>query len=447
ELCVAGAGSGSLGHHRVHSRLATDATGAGGYVCDADCIANFRRAKVVNTAFAAPPGVARLQQRALSIGVLFAVIFLVGIFFDRATFWRAYLIGYLFWTGIALGSLALLMLQHLTGGGWGLGIRRVLEAATRTLPVMAVLCIPIIIGSASIYPWRQPEAATELGAKATLFLNLRFFIVRAVVYFAIWLVLTYFLNAWSQSQDRTASREFGKKMRLLSGPGLVLFVLTVTFAAIDWVMSMSPEWSSTIFGLLFVAAFALGALAFVVAAMALLSRTEPMSEVVAPLHFHDLGKLLLALVMLWAYFAFSQYLIIWSGNLPEEIQWYLPRTRGAWGGIALAVVILHFAVPFLFLLSRRLKRNPNKLVLVAVFILIMRYVDLLWVVAPNFSHEAFHVSWMDLVSPVGFGGVWLATFFWQLRQRPVMPINDPQFPSVLEQAHSQHGDEFIDETA
>jgi hypothetical protein len=227
-------------------------------------------------------------------------------------------------------------------------------------------------------------------------------------------------------------------MRLLSGPGMVLFVLTVTFAAIDWFMSLDPEWSSTIYGFIFVASWALSALAFVIAVLARLSMNEPMKHVVAPLHFHDLGKLLLALTMLWAYFAFSQFLIIWSGNLPEEISWYLRRTRAGWGAIALAVVILHFALPFLFLLSRALKRDPRKLVFVAGWILLMRLIDLLWIIAPEFTGEDFHISWMDVVAPIAFGGLWLATFSWQLSKRSLIPINDPQYESVLAQAHAGH---------
>lgn len=405
----------------------------------------------MSTAYTAPPEVTRMQRLALIVGVVGLLFFGAGAFFDPVQFWRSYLAGYLFWLGIPVGALALLLLQHLTGGGWGMVIRRVLEAATRTLTLMLLLFLPILLGAHSIYEWTHPDKIAEhpaLVEKARLYLNLPFFGLRAVIYFAIWLLLAFFLNRWSREQDRTADRRFSKKMRMLSGPGLVLFVGTVTFAAIDWVMSLDPEWSSTIFGLLFVAAWSLSALAFTVAILAWLTKREPMSQVVAPLHFHDLGKLLLALVMLWAYFAYSQYLIIWSGNLPEEIRWYLPRTHGAWGGIALAVIVLHFALPFLFLLSRRFKRNPNKLVLVAVLILIMRYVDLLWVVEPNFSHETFHLSWMDLVAPIGFGGLWLAAFFRQLGKRPLMPINDPELPSVLAQAHAQHhSEDFVEEAA
>jgi len=225
-------------------------------------------------------------------------------------------------------------------------------------------------------------------------------------------------------------------MRVLSGPGMVLFVFTVTFASIDWFMSLDPLWSSTIYGFIFVASWSLSALAFTIAAMAALSKHEPMSNVVAQLHFHDLGKLLLALVMLWTYFAFSQFLIIWSGNLPEEIGWYLARLHGAWGAIALAVVILHFAFPFLFLLSRSLKRNAGKLVIVAVLILVMRLVDLFWMIGPTFSGEHFHVSWMDFVAPLALGGLWLAFFARELGRRALIPINDPLYETVLEQKHA-----------
>jgi hypothetical protein len=399
---------------------------------------------VSSTAYTAPPQAARLVRVMLIIAMVFLVLLLIGaVTQSPAQFAQSYFVGYIFWLGIPVGSLALLMLQHLTGGGWGMVIRRVLEASTRTLPLMALLFIPVLLSAHSLYEWTHPDivaAHPVLAEKVRLYLNLKF---------AIWLALEFFLNRWSLAQDRTSDRELSKKLRLLSGPGMVLFVLTVTVAAIDWIMSLNPEWSSTIFGLLFVAAWGLSALAFTVAILAWLTKREPMSHVVAPLHFHDLGKLLLALVMLWAYFAYSQYLIIWSGNLPEEIRWYLPRTRGAWGAIILAVVILHFGLPFLLLLSRRFKRNPHKLVIVAVLILVMRYIDLLWVVEPNFAHDGgFHLSWLDFVSPICLGGIWLAAFFWQLGKRPLMPINDPQFPSVLAQAHEhQHSEDFIEEAA
>jgi hypothetical protein len=399
----------------------------------------------MNGAYSAPPEVSRWRQRALIVAVVFTLLFVVGAFINRAQFFHSYLVAYLFWTGIALGSLAILLLQHLTGGAWGLVIRRVVEAATRTIPLMAVLFIPIILGAHQIYPWTHHEEMSKTPAlqqKARLYLNLPFFSGRAALYFAVWILTAYLLNKWSQEQDFTADRRFAKRMRILSGPGFLVFVLTVTFASVDWAMSLNPEWFSTIYGLLFVIAWALSALAFVIAVMSFLTNREPMSQIVRPNHFQDLGKLMLAFVMLWAYFAFSQFLIVWSGNLPEEIQWYLPRLRGGWGVIAVAVVFFHFAFPFLLLLSASLKRNARKLLMLAGLILLMRLIDLFWMIAPEFSHTGFHVSWMDVVAPIAMGGLWFTVFAWQLRKRPLIPINDPQYDSVLAQAqapvHAEH---------
>ena len=389
----------------------------------------------------APSSVNRVQRNALIVGVLFTVLLLVGFILDRDQFFHSYLLAFSFWAGISIGALALLMLQHLTGGGWGLVIRRVLEAMTRTLPLILVLFVPILLGAHRIYSWTDVHEVAEhpVLAEKSKYLNLPFFTVRAAIYFAIWLALAYFLNRWSLLQDRTADRKYKKNMSVLSGPGMVLFVFTVTFASIDWFMSLDWEWSSTIYGFIFVAAWGLSALAFTIAVMAALSKQEPMNNVVAQLHFHDLGKLLLAFVMLWSYFAFSQFLIIWSGNLPEEISWYLPRIHGAWGAIALAVVLLHFAFPFLFLLSRSLKRDAGKLVIVAVLVLVMRLVDLFWMIAPNFTHEHFQVGWMDLVAQIAMGGLWVGVFARALTARPLIPINDPLYETVLEQKHAHAG--------
>jgi len=379
-----------------------------------------------------PPNMSDFQKRALIVGIVGLVALVASAFFNGHRFFESYLIGWTFWTGITIGSLALLMLQHLTGGGWGLVIRRSLEAATRVLPLMAILFVPILLGAHSIYHhWTDPTE--EVVRFKTPYLNLKFFAIRAVVYFAIWGTLAFLLNQWSLAQDRTADNRYTKNMRVLAGPGMVALIFSVTFASIDWYMSLEPEWFSTIYGFIYVAAWTLSALAFVIAVMAALSREEPMKRIVAPLHFHDLGKLLLALVMLWAYFAFSQYLIIWSGNLPEEIGWYLKRIHGGWGALIITIGILHFAAPFLFLLSRSVKRNPRKLVIIAVVILVMRMVDLLWMLVPAFPGHTW--IWLDVISLVGFGGLWLAFFTWQLSKRSLIPINDPQFESTLEQMH------------
>lgn len=389
---------------------------------------------MISNSYTAPPELKGTRTRVLIVGAIFSVLSVAGAFFDRTRFFHAYLLGFIFWSGITLGSLALLMLQHLTGGAWGLVIRRVLEAATRTLPLLLILFVPIALGLRKIYSWTSAEEmgrSAALKAKAMHYLNPSFFVTRAAVYFTIWSLLAILLNWFSLEQDHTADPKLGRRMRMLSGPGLVLFVLTVTFASIDWVMSLDPTWSSTIFGLIFVASWSLSALAFAILALAWLSRREPMNEVVQAAHFHDLGNLTLALVMLWAYFAFSQYLIIWSGNLPEETTWYVARKQGGWGAIALSIVILQFAFPFLTLLSRALKESPQKLAMLALLILAMRLVDVFWLIEPTFSPGHFQLSWMDIVAPIAMGGLWLATFCWQLEKLPLLPINDPQLEQAL----------------
>lgn len=387
-----------------------------------------------------PAELGRVSVRALIVGGVFTVLLLIGLFVDRAQFFHSYLVGFIFWTGITLGSLALLMLQHLTGGVWGLVIRRVLEASTRTLPLMLILFVPIIFGLKLIYPWTSSEFMSQTAAlqQKTTYLNPGFFIIRAAIYFAFWSLCAGLLNWLSLQQDRTAHKRIRKQLQMISGPGLGLLIVSITFAAIDWVMSLEPAWSSTIFGLIFVASWSLSALAFAIVTMSWLSKRAPMDKVAQPRHFHDWGNLLLAIVMLWTYFAFSQYLIIWSGNLPEETIWYVARKHGGWGVIALAIVILQFAFPFLTLLSRAAKKSSERLATLAALILVMRVIDVIWLIEPAFNAEHFHVSWMDIVAPVAIGGLWIATFAWQLQKRPLIAINDPQVEQALETAHAGH---------
>jgi len=394
----------------------------------------------MQTGYIPPPELKRVSTLALAVGALFLALFVFGLLIDRAQFFHAYLVGFIFWIGITIGSMALLMLQHLTGGAWGLIIRRVLEAATRTLPLMLILFLPILLRLNLIYPWTnraEMDQVPALREKAAHYLNPAFFTARALVYFAIWLLMMWLLNAWSLEHDRTANGRVLKRLQMMSGPGLGLLIITITFAAIDWVMSLDPAWSSTIFGLIFVASWSLSALAFGILVMSWLARREPMNAVVRTSHFHDWGNLLMALVMLWMYFAFSQYLIIWSGNLPEETVWYVARKHGGWGVIALGIVILQFAFPFLTLLSRAAKKSPQRLGMLALLILIMRVVDVIWLIEPSFNRERFHLSWMDLAAPIAIGGLWIATFAWQLQKRSLVPVNDPQLEQALT-AHAGH---------
>jgi hypothetical protein len=390
---------------------------------------------MTNRGYSPPVELARMRNVTLIVGAALFVLLLLGFFINRDQFFHAYLVGFIFWTGITVGSLALLSLQHLTGGAWGLVIRRVLEASTRTLPLIIVLFVPIALGLKHIYSWTNSEVMGQSPAlqdKAAHYLKPSLFVVRSIIYFAIWFILAWFLNRLSLQQDREPSRGLRKQMQMLSGPALVLFVFTVTFASIDWVMSLDPAWSSTIFGLIFVAAWAMSAMAFTIVVTSWLSDREPMNRVLQPSHFHDLGNLTLTLVMLWTYFSFSQYLIIWSGNLPEETTWYVARKHGGWGVIALAIVILQFAFPFLILLSRAAKKSAGRLARLAVLILVMRVVDVIWLVEPTFAPGHLRLSWMDFVAPLAIGGLWLGMFGWQLQTRPLLPLGDPELEAALE---------------
>jgi len=391
----------------------------------------------------ARPDFDSLRRRALIVGIAGLVIGLIGAIINRGEFFRAYLLGYVFWLGIPLGCFAILMLQHMSGGVWGLVTRRVLEGATRTFPLLAVLFIPLLFGLSRIFPWASSEALAadpELShsvEEKRLYLNVGFFIGRALFYFAVWIVVTIFLNRWSREQDKTGERLITQRLQGLSGPGLVLYGLTVTFAAIDWIMSLDPKWFSTIFGLLIMGGQGLAAMAFVIAVMVLLATRKPMSEVLKPQHLHDLGKLMLAFLMIWAYFAFSQFLIIWAGNLPEEIPWYVKRIQSSWKWVGIGLIALHFALPFVLLLSRDLKRNARLLSIVAIGVIVMRFVDLIWLTGPELHGGSFDLNWMDFILPVGIGGIWLWFFVTQLTSRPLLPVGDPYIEDVFK-SHAPH---------
>jgi NADH:ubiquinone oxidoreductase subunit 6 (subunit J) len=280
------------------------------------------------------------------------------------------------------------------------------------------------------------------------YLSIEWWIFRAVLYFVWWGVMVYLLNKWSWQQDQSDNYEDSAKFLAdaskFSGPTMVFFVLVVSFAAIDWVMTLDPHWYSTMWGFLFVAGWALSCFCFMVAIMAALADKPPMNRVLGKRHFHDIGKLMLALVMVWAYFNFSQYLIIWSGNLPEETNWYLTRQEGAWGAIGAILIILHFAFPFLVLLSRDIKRNARWLAYLAFFILLLRLVDMYYMIGPSprigmHGQEvpfALSFSWMDIVAPIAVGGIWLWWFFGKLMKRPLVPVNDPFLENAIE--HGKH---------
>jgi len=393
-----------------------------------------------------PPVVKTIYQRSLIIGGIFAVISLILAVLRPDEFYRGYLLGFMCWLGVALGSMAILMIRHLTGGGWGMVIRRILGASMRTLPLLAILFIPLIIAVAQhrVYPWAMPlssiqddhirEHLTKNSFIKDAYLNFSGFLFRAIIYFAIWNVLSFLLSHWSRQTDRAGAPDNTQKFKAVAGPGLILYGFTISFAAIDWVMSLDPSWISTIFGLIILIGEVLSAMCFAVVVERILFNYKPMSEMLKPDFVHDHGKWMLTFIMVWAYFSFSQWLIIWAGNLPNEITFYLKRLSFGWGWVALILPLFHFAVPFVILLSRPFKRNIRKLVWLAVWLMLMRWVDLFWIIEPNFS-KTFTITIADIVVPIAIGGFWLAYFFRNLGSLPLLPVHDPSAGEVLQHHH------------
>ena len=392
----------------------------------------------------APAEINRWRTLALGVGGVALIIWAVGLYFDKEQALLSWLLGFIFWGGIGIGCLGVLMLQYLTGGAWGVVIRRILEAGTRTLPVIIIMFIPLAIGvyTHSFYEWTNMSPDDHAIKERGIYLLPWFWIVRSGIYFALWGVMVYLLNKWSAQQDQTKtvedSRLLLERASRFSGPTMVVYALVVTFAVVDWMLTLDPHWFSTIWGLLFVAGWALSCFCFVVANLAYLSDKAPMNRVVGKRHFHDLGKLMLALVMVWAYFNFSQFLIIWAGNLPEETGWLLTRMKGGWGYIGVGLILFHFAFPFLVLLQQDFKRKARWLATLAIFILVMRIVDMFYLIGPSarvaadsFAPGTFSVSWMDFVAPVAVGGIWLWWFFGELMKRPLVPAMDPYFEGAI----------------
>ncbi len=384
----------------------------------------------------APAAWADKRRFALIVGAVATALMAVGFFLNPEQFLRSWLLGWVFWVGLGLGCLGLLMLQYLTGGAWGVMIRRLLEAGTRTIWLLAILGLPVFAGVKTLYVWSHPDPNDQVLMAKVGYLNVPFFLARVVLYFGFWLGLAGLLNKWSTNLDHAAADyATEKKIKTLSGPGLALFVLSIAFAAVDWVMSLEPHWFSTIFGLLWLICLVLTAHSFTIAVLYFLTQHGgPLGAVVNRHHFHDLAKLLFAFVMVWAYFAFSQYLIIWSGNLPEEITWYVTRLHHGWQWFGLSLVVFQFAVPFLLLMPRSFNFNAALVLKIAGLILFMRLVDLFWLTAPAFHPKALSIHWMDLVAPVAVGGWWVSEYLRQLAMRPLLMVGT----SGLEEA-LQHG--------
>ena len=379
----------------------------------------------------------RIQKRAFLLGI--AALGLAALDGIRAPeqFFRSYLLAFVFWLGFPLGCAAFLMVHHLTGGFWGVPIRRPLEAGTRTLPLLTVLALPLLLGLGRLYSWMHADlvAADAVLKFKQPYLNLPFFLIRNVIYFAVWWALARRLNRWSDEQDRTGDPALAGRLENMSGPGLVLYGLTVTFFSIDWIMSLEPHWFSTIFGMIFMVLQVLSALALTILVAGLLSEREPIASAITPDRSNDLGNFVLTFVMLSAYLAFSQFLIIWAGNLTQEIPWYVTRAAGGWAAVAVFLILFSFAIPFYLLLMRAIKRRVETLSTLCGALIVITFVDVYWMVAPAFEKAGPRFYLLDFLLPVGMGGIWVAAFVRQLKSRPLLPLHDTRFEGAL-----QHGD-------
>jgi hypothetical protein len=409
----------------------------------------------------APASVLRWRKRALLIALVFAILAVVdalighdGLAFDYVL--RGWLMGLMICLSFCTGGLALLMVQWVSGGKWGLLIRRPLEAMSRTLPLIFLMFLPIAIYAKRLYLWARilnPEAALRAGlidgmqahaiAYKRPYLNLEGFWIRGVVYFIIFAIFTYFLNRWSLQRDTDTSRSswsWQKRFENLSGAGLVIYSLVLTGMCVDWTMSLDPTWYSSMYGFLFLVSQGYAALAMAVLIVLALSQYEPINAILRTREQHDLGKLLFAFVMLNIYIAFSQYLIIWSGNLPNEIRWYMDRITGGWGPVAGLDFLFHWVLPFFLLLSRDIKRNKKKLATVCCIMIFARFVDTWWLIAPSFADQRrnlhFSAGMLQYIFvPVAMTGLWVAYLVYQLRQRNVVAVNDPHLAEILEPEH------------
>jgi hypothetical protein len=353
---------------------------------------------------------------------------------------RAYLVAYIYWLMIPLGCMAILMMHHLTGGWWGYPIRRLLEAGTRTIGWMAALFIPILLGMRQIYPWM-----TDTGSMAgdpnfqfkLEYLRPSFFVARVVIYFVILLILSYFLNKWSREQDRAGDPVLAKKLEGISGPGLILWGIVVTYSMIDWVMSLEPRWFSTIYGMVFMIVGALTAISFVIFVLRRLAEAPPIKDTATASEYNDLGNLMLTFTMLWAYLSFSQFLIIWSGNIKDEIPWYMTRAMGPWAGVAVVLIVLHFAVPFLLLLQRNIKRRVQRLSKIAAMMMVLSFIDVYWLIVPAYEKDSPQIGpfLLDVLFLAVIGAIWISAFYRELKKMPLLPLHDPRFEGELQHEH------------
>ena len=359
-------------------------------------------------------------MRALIVGAIAAVVSIIGAVFQHAQFFQSYLFAWLSWSGLPFGALVIVMMQFLTGGKWGLALRGLSTAAFRTLPFIAVLFVPVLLGLHDLYGWSNGARGEAPGYHhKAQYLNVPFFTARSVFYFAVLAIIGMLLRRWMKARGDT--KPVSRRVAALSAVGLIVYVLCMNFASTDWVMSLTPEWYSTVFVEVFAGGQFLSALALMTAVLCLFAAQFSLGDIIPAKVFQDLGSMLVAFVIFWAYVSFSQFLIIWSGNLPKEISWYLARSGGGWPWLAVALALGQLFLPFALLLSRERKRHPRRLARVCFCILGANVLNNFWLVAPTFHPRGIYVHWLDLTVWLALGGFWFALFFYFLKQQPLLP--------------------------
>jgi hypothetical protein len=368
------------------------------------------------------------QRIAIGCAVAGSAACLIGVVTDRSHFFISYLFAYLFWLGLSMGGLLLAMIHNLTGGRWGDVTRRFHEAGYMVLPVIALLFIPIFFGLHCLYPWARPDevARDVILQKRQAYSNYPGYIVRTIVLLALWTWIGWRLRRWSLQQDTTEDLTPTRKARALSGAGVVIYPITGTFAYVDWVLSLESHWFSTMFPIIIFAGQILSALTFSILVLAWFKKYEPMRDVAGEMNLYQLGNLLLAFVLFWTYVCFGQLLIIYSGNLPAEIGWYLHRIAAGWKWVIIGIAIFHFFVPFYLLLFRPLKKNIRSLAMIAALVFFTGPVVAFWEIKPTFFPHGIELNWLDFAAFVALGGIWLTLFIAGVARHPLLLSHDPR---------------------
>jgi hypothetical protein len=382
-------------------------------------------------------GGARARNLAGAVGAAgLALTLLGGMLGDPRRALYAYLVAFVYWLGLAVGALILLGALHAASSKWSVVLRRFLEALPAALPLFVVLFLPILAGLRHLFSWVDPAAlegeVRHLVEHKRPYLNVPFFVVRAAIYFAVWIGVGHLLRAWSVRQDGEGGLALTRWQRRLGAGSLPALALTMSFAAFDWMMSLDPRFYSTIFGVYWFAGSFLGAFCLLAVAGAA-TRGDP-TQFGAHMnheHFHSVGKFMLAFVAFWGYVAFSQFMLIWIANVPEEVPWYITRIRGGWTWVAAFLAVGHFIVPFFLLLSRPLKRDPRRLARVAVWLLLVHWVDMYWLIMPSLDPAGPRPSPWDLTAFVGVGGLAVAFTIWRMGGVAAVPLRDPYLADSL----------------